>query len=327
VLKADDYQGLYAIIPTPSLPTTGWASDSTVDFDETARVVDQLIKDGTSGLIALGTTGECATLGSVEYEGVVRCITETVAGRVPTFIGSSALGWMDIHARLKVLIDAGATGTLLGLPQWQPMTESMAITMYSQVSAMFPQLSVMVYANERAFRFPFADSLNFWAALVDTAPTVTSAKFSRPKTLAALREATRGQIHFMPNESKVLQFLGIAGDAMTSCWATAASMGPEPCLALLRAVAVGDRAAVEAVAAELAWATEPVDGLIQDPQVFAAYNIQIEKARIDSAGYCAAGPVRPPYDQLPLEYLDRARECGTRWRKLRTNYPTAEAQR
>jgi trans-o-hydroxybenzylidenepyruvate hydratase-aldolase len=323
MLAVEDYRGLFAIIPTPSLPTTGWAAGPTVDLDETARVADQLVQDGAAGLIALGTTGECATLAADEYEAVVRCITETVADRVPTIIGSSALGWADIRHRLQVLADAGATGTLLGLPQWQPMTASMAITMYSQVSAMFPRLTVMVYANERAFRFPFADSPDFWAALVDVAPTVTAAKFSRPKPLATLREASRGRIHFLPNESKVLDFVEIAADAVTACWATAASMGPEPCLALLRAVAAGDLEAAATVAKQLKWANEPVDDLIADPAVFASYNIQIEKARINAAGYCAAGPVRPPYDELPLEYLDRAQDCGTRWRSLRDMYRSA----
>lgn len=320
MLAVDDYRGLYAIIPTPALASTGWDSDFSVDYDETARVVEQLVTDGASGLIALGTTGECATLGTAEYERVVRCITETVNGRVPTFIGSSALGWADIRARLAILSDAGAAGTLLGLPQWQPMTETMAVTMYSQVSAQFPALSVMVYANERAFRFPFADSPDFWAALVDVAPTVTSAKFSRPKTLATLREATRERIHFMPNESKVLAFVDIAGEAVTSCWATAASMGPEPILALMDAVASGQRDKAVLVDKDIAWASEPVDGLIADPAVFALYNIQIEKARINAAGYCAAGPVRPPYDNLPLDYLERSSECGRRWSEIRTRY-------
>jgi trans-o-hydroxybenzylidenepyruvate hydratase-aldolase len=325
VLTVGDYEGLYAVIPTPALPTTGWDSDCTVDYDETARVVDQLVSDGASGLVALGTTGECATLGVAEYERVVRCITETVNGRVPTLIGSSALAWSDIRARLAILAEAGATGTLLGLPQWQPMTQTMAVTMYSQVSAQFPKLTVMVYANQRAFRFPFADSADFWAALVDIAPTVTSAKFSRPKTLAALREASRGRIHFMPNESKVLDFVDIAGDAVTSCWATAASMGPEPILALMDAVVSGRRDAAVEIDRSIAWASEPVDGLIADPAVFASYNIQIEKARINAAGYCAAGPVRPPYDHLPLEYLERATECGRRWREIRSSYTTTPA--
>ena len=322
MLSVDDYHGLYAIIPTPTRADAAWGGDNTVDLDETARVVDTLIKDGASGLIALGTTGECATLGSNEYESVVRCITETVAGRVPTMIGSTAMAWADIRQRLTVLKDAGASGTLLGLPMWQPMTADMAVEMYAQTSIQFPDLAVMVYANERAFRFPFATSPDFWGALVDRAPTATSAKFSQPKTLASLREATGGRIHFMPNESRVRSFLPIAGDSVTSCWATAASMGPEPCLALMDALTAGDTARADQVAADIAWTNEPIDGLLQDLTLFASYNIQIEKTRINAAGYCAAGPIRAPYNHFPEEYATRATECGTRWQSIREKYVT-----
>jgi trans-o-hydroxybenzylidenepyruvate hydratase-aldolase len=321
--QASDLRGLYAIIPTPSRPDTGWDSVDTVDLDETARLVEALVTAGASGLIALGTTGECATLGSEEYASVVRCITETVAGRITTVIGASALGWADIRRRLEIVAASGATGTLLGLPMWQPTTTAMAVEMYAEVSRGFPDVDVMVYANERAFRFPFATTPEFWRGLVERAPTVRSAKFSRPKTLAELRTATDGRIHFLPNETRVLDFVDIAGDDVTACWATAAAMGPEPCLALIAAIQRHDLAAARMVSDDIAWANEPVHDLIQDPTVFASYNIQIEKARIAAAGYCVPGPVRPPYAHLPEAYAQRAWQCGERWRELRDRYPTA----
>ena len=57
--------------------------------------------------------------------------------------------------------------------------------------------------------------------------------------------------------------------------------------------------------------------------MFASYNIQLERIRIDAAGYCKAGPVRPPYDVMPAEFAEQARECGRRWAQLCQKYAAA----
>ena len=142
-----------------------------------------MIDDGAHGLIALGTTGECATVTPSEYEAFVECVLETVAKRVPTFIGCTALGAHEAVRRIGFAQDLGADGVLLGMPMWQPCTTDMAVEYYRAVSEMFPQMPVMVYANARAFRFNFSDPA-FWRRLVDVAPTMMSAKFSNPKVLA-----------------------------------------------------------------------------------------------------------------------------------------------
>src|ERR1700722_5344033 len=89
MLGANDFRGVYAIIPTPSKPGADrWDAVDTVDLDETARVIDRLLADGVHGLIVLGTTGECATLTPSEYEAFVACVLATVRKRAPTVPGA-----------------------------------------------------------------------------------------------------------------------------------------------------------------------------------------------------------------------------------------------
>jgi dihydrodipicolinate synthase/N-acetylneuraminate lyase len=322
MLSAKDYVGLYAIIPTPAKAGANRLdARNTVDLDESARLVNALIADGASGLIALGTTGECATLSQEDYEAFADCLLQTVNRRIPAFIGTSALGGHQVAARMRFIRERGAEGTLLGLPQWQPVTTEMAVDFYKQVSEAFPEIAVMVYANARAFRYSFP--LEFWQAVAREAPTITSAKFSRPKNLGDLLEKTGNRIHFMPNEMTVEEFYRKAPDTTTSCWATAAGMGPSPAIALMDAILAKDDAAIAAINAELAWANEPLKAIIGDPEIFASTNIQVEKTRINEAGYCRAGPIRPPYDHLAPEYDAASRECGRRWATLREKYSAA----
>ena len=49
--------------------------------------------------MALGTMGECATVSQSDYESFVDCLLKTVRGRIPTFVGTTALGGHEIARR------------------------------------------------------------------------------------------------------------------------------------------------------------------------------------------------------------------------------------
>jgi len=315
MLTAQDINGLYAIIPTPAKAgAERFGATDTVDVEEATRLIDALIRDGVSGLIVLGTTGECATLSAADYRAFVGAVIETVGRRVPTFVGTSALGAHEVAVRMRMVGDMGADGTLLGLPMWQPCTTEMAVEFYRGASEFAPDLAIMAYPNARAFRYSFP--LEFWAAVAEAAPTLVACKSSRPADLERLIEMTGRRVNFMPIDMQVQHFHAIAPDTTTACWATAAAMGPAPSLAIMDAVARRDGAAMTTAAADIAWANEPIMPLLQDPEVFARYNIQVEKFRIEAAGYCRPGPVRAPYHVVPRDIVEASRECGRRWAQL-----------
>lgn len=319
MLSAKDIRGLYAIIPTPAKEGANRLDAlNTVDLDESARLVNALIDDGIAGLIALGTTGECATLSRNDYDAFASCILETVDRRVPTFIGTTALGGHEIASRMRFIRDLRADGTLLGLPMWQPLTTKMAVDYYSAMSECFGTMAIMVYANARAFRYSFP--LEFWEAVAKTAPTVVAAKFSRPKNLKELIAGTQGRINFVPNEMTVASFYVTSPETTTACWATSAAMGPLPVIAMMDAILNNKQEAIKELDAAIAWANEPIKPLVENPEAFASFNIQIEKTRINEAGYSRCGPIRPPYDYLPAEYDTASRECGRRWAALCEKY-------
>jgi dihydrodipicolinate synthase/N-acetylneuraminate lyase len=319
MLKPSDLRGVYAIIPTPAKDGADrWDAVDTVDLVETERVVNRLIGDGVSGLIVLGTTGECATVTGQEYEAFVACVLETVKRRLPTFIGTTALGTHEVVRRTRCAADRGADGILLGLPMWQPLTVDMAVEYFRGISEAFPELALMVYGNNRAFRFSFPPE--FWSRVVEVAPTLICAKYSRPQALLESLAASKGRVHFLPHDGGLSKFAALSPETTTACWSTAASMGPEPVLEQMRALLANDAEAMKRIAADLAWTREPIAELSSNPELFATYNIQLEKIRIEAAGYCKAGPIRPPYNFMPEPYAEAARENARRWRQLCEKY-------
>ena len=122
------------------------------------------------------------------------------------------------------------------------------------------------------------------------------------------------------NRRAAYEFATQSPATTTVCWSTASSMGPQPSVAVMEAILAGDMERAKQVSDDLAWANEPGDFLIGNPEVFASYNIQFEKIRINAAGYCNAGPVRSPYDVMPDDYAEAARECGRRWAQICQKY-------
>jgi dihydrodipicolinate synthase/N-acetylneuraminate lyase len=266
--------------------------------------------------MALGTMGECATTAPSDYETYIDCLLKTVRGRIPTFVGTTALGGHEIARRIKFIKERGATGTLLGIPMWQPATLDMAIKFYADVAQTFPDFPIMVYANPRAFRFPF--DVDFWAQVVKKAPTVMSAKFSSKAILRKVVEVTQNRVNLVPPVGLAYECARLSPESQTTCWMP--SVGPQVGLALMKALAARDAQRAKAVADDIAWANEPHHVMTGSQEIFASYNIQMEKILMEASGYCKPGPIRPPYDVMPEDFRKAATEGGQRYAKLRDKY-------
>jgi len=319
MISANDIKGALAIMPTPAQDGADRLDAmNTVDLDETARLAESLVRDGATGIMALGTMGECATTSHSDYEVFVDCLLKTVRGRIPTFVGTTALSGHDIARRIKFVKERGATGTLLGIPMWQPATLDMAVKFYADVAATFPDFPIMVYANPRAFRFPFG--VDFWGGVAEKAPTVMSAKFSSKAILKEAVAVSRGRVNFVPPVGMAYDFAQVSPETTTTCWIPA--VGPQIGLALMNALAAKNAEQAKAVAEDIAWAIEPHHAITGSQEVFASYNIQMEKILMGASGYCKPGPIRPPYNVMPDDFVKASRESGQRLGKLREKYST-----
>ena len=88
----------------------------------------------------------------------------------------------------------------------------------------------------------------------------------------------------------------------------------------MKALAARDAQQAKAVAADIAWAVEPHHVITASQEVFASYNIQLEKILMRASGYCNPGPIRPPYNVMPENFAQAARESGQRFATLREKY-------
>lgn len=81
-------------------------------------LVEWQIAEGSSALVACGTTGEAATLTAAEHFGVVRVAVEQARGRVPVIAGAGSNDTAVARANLHAARQAGADAALMVPPYY-----------------------------------------------------------------------------------------------------------------------------------------------------------------------------------------------------------------
>ena len=317
LLTVDEIQGCWAIMPTPAKPNA-FAVDArdTVDLDETARTVDRLIEAGVDGILTLGTLGECATLTWEEKRDFMATAVAAGRGRIPIFGGTSSLNTRETILQTREAARLGLNGVMLGPPMWCAPDVATVLQFYRDVAEACPFTAICIYANNEAFKFDFSRS--FWAQVVEI-PQVVTAKYLGVGALYADLELTRRRIRLLPLDVDYYAAARIDPDFCTAFWTSGAVCGPAPAIALRDAVSgaknSGNWSAAKTLTSRIAQTYSMLfpKGSFKE---FSSYNIGLEKARMDAAGWMNAGPSRRPYHIVPESYLEGARESGRRWAAL-----------
>jgi len=102
---------------------TPMESDGSVDWDSLRGLIEFHIREGTDGIVAVGTTGESATLDEHEHCEVIRFTVETVRGRVPVIAGTGANATTEAIQLTRKAKEVGADACLLVTPYYNKPTQ------------------------------------------------------------------------------------------------------------------------------------------------------------------------------------------------------------
>jgi 4-hydroxy-tetrahydrodipicolinate synthase len=278
------FTGLSAFPLTPT-------AESGIDEDSLAGLVTRLVHAGVDSIGALGSTGGYAYLTREQRRRVAK-IAVDAAGCVPVMIGIGALRTARVLDLAQDAQEAGASAVLLAPMSYQSLTDDEVFGLYNDVTA---QLSVplCVYDNPGTTHFTFSDELH---ARIAALPGVAAVKIpgvpagQATDRIAALRAVLPENVS-----------LGVSGDEFATAGLTAGAdvwfsvvggLLPEPAVAIVRAVAVGDATTAAALSARM----EPLWVL------FRRYG----SLRVVSAAAEILGLTSTPNLPLPLHGLDPA---------------------
>jgi 4-hydroxy-tetrahydrodipicolinate synthase len=158
--------------------TTQFAPDLSIDYSETQRVQDALVRDGVHGLIIMGTVGENNSLLPDEKRAVLKGAVEAVSKRVPVIAGVSEL---DTQRAITFARDAekiGADGLML-LPAMVYVPAEEELVAHFRAVSEAVDLPIMLYNNPPAYRVSV--SIDAMKRLADR-PNIVCLKESAPDT-------------------------------------------------------------------------------------------------------------------------------------------------
>jgi len=102
---------------------TPMAEDGSIDYQALSDLIEWHIAQGTDGIVAIGTTGESATLTHSEHAKVLHHVVEAVKGRVPVIGGSGATSTQAAIELTKSAHAAGVDACLLMSPAYVKPTQ------------------------------------------------------------------------------------------------------------------------------------------------------------------------------------------------------------
>ena len=135
-------------------------ADGTVDEPAVSRLVEHVISGGVTGMLALGSTGETASLDEKARRTLLSSVVAAAAGRVPVICGvaqshlAAARGEVEAAARL------GAAAALVAPPSYYPMDQATVLAFYRQLAKGSP-LPILLY------NIPRRTGVGFTVAMVE----------------------------------------------------------------------------------------------------------------------------------------------------------------
>jgi 4-hydroxy-tetrahydrodipicolinate synthase len=111
------FQGSLVALVTPM------REDGTIDEGGMQRLIDFHVDNHSDALIAVGTTGESATLNEEEHCQLLRRTVEMAAGRIPVIAGTGANSTREAIDLTRCALDAGVDACLLVTPYYNKPTQ------------------------------------------------------------------------------------------------------------------------------------------------------------------------------------------------------------
>jgi 4-hydroxy-tetrahydrodipicolinate synthase len=97
--------------------------DGTLDYDAYRRLIDWHVAEGTSAIVAVGTTGESPTVDVEEHGELIRVAVEAVKGRIPVIAGTGGNSTSEAIELTRHAKAVGAAATLQVVPYYNKPTQ------------------------------------------------------------------------------------------------------------------------------------------------------------------------------------------------------------
>jgi len=175
MFKLEDLTGVLPALISPL------NSDGTVDEGAVARLVEHVIKGGVRGVLALGSTGETASLDETARRALLSSVVTAAAGRVPVVCGGAQSHLAAARIEVEAAARLGAVAALVAPPFYYLIDQPTVLAFYRRLAKDSP-IPILLY------------NIPQYTKVV--AETATVATLAREGTIAGIKDSSRDFEYF-----------------------------------------------------------------------------------------------------------------------------------
>ena len=211
-------------------------------FDESAfrKFVGWQIKQGSHGLVPVGTTGESPTLTPEEHKAVVKICVAEAAGRVPVIAGAGSNNTAEAVEYTKHAKSAGADAALVVVPYYNKPTQD---GIYAHYKAIAEAVDIPIIVYNVPGRTVASISVETLARLSHDFKNIVGTKDASADLTRPSRQRLMSGESFIQLSGEDGTALGFNAHGGVGCISVTANVAPRLCADLQEATLKGDYAA------------------------------------------------------------------------------------
>ncbi len=213
--------------------------DGAVDEKAFQELVDWQIKEGTKGLVPVGTTGESPTLTHAEHKRVVEMTIEVAAGRVPVIAGAGSNNTAEALDLARFAEKAGADAVLVVTPYYnKPSQEGL----YRHFMAIDAAIGIPIIIYNIPPRSVIDMSVETMARLYRDGRNIKGVKDATGNIARVSQQRLGVGADFIQLSGEDATALGFNAQGGVGCISVTANVAPKLCAEFQAATLAGDYA-------------------------------------------------------------------------------------
>ncbi|KPN74331.1 4-hydroxy-tetrahydrodipicolinate synthase [Neisseria sp. 74A18] len=221
--------------------------DGSVNFDQLKSLIDWHIENGTDAIVAVGTTGESATLPVEEHLAVIEATVKHVNKRIPVVAGTGANNTVEAIELSKAAQRLGADYTLSVVPYYNKPSQE-GIYRHFKAIAEAASIPMIIYNVPGRTVVNMSDDTILRLANIPNIVGVKEASGEIGRETDLINRVPEGFAVYSGDDPTAMAFMLCGGDGVIS---VAANVAPKPFADMCRAALKGDIPAARALNKQL----------------------------------------------------------------------------
>ena len=210
--------------------------DGSINYEQLHDLIDWHIENGTDGIVAVGTTGESATLPVEEHLAVIEATVKHVNKRVPVIAGTGANNTVEPIALSKAAEQAGADYTLSVVPYYNKPSQE-GIYQHFKAIAEASSIPMIIYNVPGRTVVSMSNDTILRLAEIPNIVGVKEASGNIGKNIELINSVPEGFAVFSGDDPTGLPFMLCGGHGVVT---VAANVAPKLFADMCRAALEGD---------------------------------------------------------------------------------------